>query len=172
MHVSGYFHPVSAEGLPDTFFYNQASCWGWATWQRAWQTYSNDTRQLYRQLRKKPIAHEHYTLCLSQLRANLRGSITTWAAKWQASILLHDGLCLHPARSYVSNIGHDGSGVHSERNDSFSVVTEALNQNPTLTKLHNFTEHALATQRADTFLRTLRPPLVSRVVKRVLSYVK
>jgi len=172
MHVSGYFHPVDPKGLPDTFFYNQASCWGWGTWKRAWQTYNGDTSALYTQLRTKPIAHEYYVACLSQLRGNLRGSITTWAAKWQASILLHRGLCLHPAHSYVTNIGHDGSGIHSERNASFSVVPEELNQTPTLNKVPDFTEHQEAAQRADTFMRTLRPSLLKRVTKRILWYVK
>ena len=36
MHISGYIFPIDKTGLPETFFYRSPSCWGWATWKRAW----------------------------------------------------------------------------------------------------------------------------------------
>src|SRR5690606_24917030 len=46
----------------------------------------------------------------------------SWAIRWYASVFLHQGLVLNPARSLISNIGHDGSGVHSQRETTYDVV--------------------------------------------------
>ena len=31
MHIAGYMLPINSFGLPETFFYRIASCWGWGT---------------------------------------------------------------------------------------------------------------------------------------------
>jgi len=54
MHISGYFFPIKNK-LPSTFFYNLASCWGWATWQRAWQYYNPDAKFLFAEIKKKNL---------------------------------------------------------------------------------------------------------------------
>ena len=47
MQIAGYFLPVkNRHELPSTFFYNVNSCWGWATWRRAWKEYREDAAQL------------------------------------------------------------------------------------------------------------------------------
>ena len=37
MHISGYMYPIDSKELPDTFFIKPTTCWGWATWKRAWK---------------------------------------------------------------------------------------------------------------------------------------
>ena len=118
MHVSGFFLPVKgANKLSETFFYNQASCWGWATWARAWKCFDPNAERL---LKKVVETNRTYTFNIDdsypfvdQLKANVEGTLKTWAIKWQASIFLQDGLCLHPRHSMIRNIGFDGTGVHS-----------------------------------------------------------
>lgn len=170
MHVSGYYHPVDPTGLPETFFYNQASCWGWATWDRAWDHFNSNVAELYESVKVIPNSHEYYKICMSQLRANLRGEIKTWAARWQASILIQKGLCLHPARSYVQNIGHDGTGVHSTSSTLFNNIT--LNESPTFEPIQHLQESSTAAVAADNFLRSLRPPLLKRLTAKMLRYAK
>ena len=41
MHISGYMYPVKKK-LPDTFFIRPTSCWGWATWKRAWDCFEKN----------------------------------------------------------------------------------------------------------------------------------
>lgn len=118
MHISGYIHPIDPDGLPETFFYNQASCWGWATWKRAWEKLNTDALELKRQL-DKSCDINHFNIegsynFYSHLVMNIEGVRTTWAIKWHTSIYLNKGLCLHPRRSLVQNIGNDGSGVSTE----------------------------------------------------------
>ena len=118
MHISGFFPPVKrSHDLPETFFYNQASCWGWATWARAWKFFDANASWLLQEIIKIDGVHtfnidDSYPF-VDQLRANADGTLETWAVKWQASIFLQNGLCLHPHRSMIKNIGFDGTGVHS-----------------------------------------------------------
>lgn len=115
MHISGYMYPVP-EPLPQTFFIYPASCWGWATWERAWKNYNDNAGELMETLRREKRISEfdfynsfnHY----EQLLANADGVLHTWAVKWYASIFINDGLSLHPYPSLVQNIGLDGSGTN------------------------------------------------------------
>jgi len=116
MHVSAYIPPINKK-LPSTFFYNQASCWGWGTWERAWEKFENKPAELIERIKntKRVDAFNIDGACsfLDQLEQNARGEIYTWAIKWQAAVFLNNGLCLHPNKSLVQNIGLDWSGVHS-----------------------------------------------------------
>src|SRR4029079_8493235 len=60
MHVSGYMLPVKSN-LPETFFYNAATCWGWGTWWRAWSKLNTDARDLWNKLNASGRIDE-YTL--------------------------------------------------------------------------------------------------------------
>jgi hypothetical protein len=123
MHISGYFSKVKGK-LPNFFFYNQTSCWGWATWKKSWDSYNSNSVELYNE-----IINSNRTLefnmngaypFLSHLEANIKGNMKTWAIKWHASVFLKQGLCLHPSKSFVNNIGFDNSGVHCETSDRYS----------------------------------------------------
>lgn len=123
MHISGYMFPVK-EKLPPTFFYNTASCWGWATWKRAWDYFEPDARLLKEKIEKSGLVKkfniEGTYGFMSQLDRNVRGTAKTWAVKWYASIFLNNGLSLHPYPSLVNNIGHDGTGEHYLKSDKYN----------------------------------------------------
>lgn len=168
MHVSGYFFPVESKDLSETFFYNQASCWGWATWSRAWQHMETDTKKLLSELASHKNKHEYFKSCLSQLRANARGDIKTWAAKWQACILLQEGLCLHPRLSFTYNIGNDGSGEHGQHH--IALANQKLIATSTATQSsHKFLEeNQLAAKLGDQFQRQLKPHLLKRLLSKII----
>ncbi|MCS6968878.1 MAG: glycosyltransferase [Cytophagales bacterium] len=116
MHISGYMFPVEGK-LPDTFFYNANSCWGWATWARAWKYFINDPLYLYRQVTKSKNSIRRFNIensCpfTSQLEANIIGTLKTWCVRWYASFFIAGGYALYPRCSLVNNIGHDSSGEH------------------------------------------------------------
>jgi FkbM family methyltransferase len=116
MHISAYMFPVNKK-LPETFFYNTASCWGWATWLNAWQHYEKDAHKLLNSIvessREYEFDIEGTFPFLEHLRMNVKGVIKTWAVKWYASFFLKKGFALHPYPSLTNNIGNDGSGVNS-----------------------------------------------------------
>jgi hypothetical protein len=117
MHVSGYIpNTTGEEKLPETFFLRFMSCWGWATWKRAWDKIILDTGYLYKTISGLPD-YKAFNLegakdIFSQIEDNLDGRLNTWAVKWYATIFLEKGLCLYPRFSLVNNIGFDGSGQH------------------------------------------------------------
>jgi FkbM family methyltransferase len=113
MHVSAYLYPVK-KSLPDTFFYNCTTCWGWGTWKKAWHNFNPDAKSLYLKIngskREKAFNLDGAYDYLGDLNKNAEGIMHTWAVKWYASVFLKDGFCLHPGHSLTNNIGHDNSG--------------------------------------------------------------
>ena len=56
-----------------------------------------------------------------QMEGFKAGKNNSWAIRWYASIFLKGGLTLNPSHSLVHNIGHDGSGVHSNNEKTYHV---------------------------------------------------
>jgi hypothetical protein len=125
MHISGYMFPAK-DKLPETFFYRATSCWGWATWKRAWDKFSPDADSLLIEigrdkLRRKKFDIEGSMNYYEMLQAQAQGRIDSWAVRWYASVFLNGGLCLHPGKSQSKNIGHDCTGEHCVASDIYDV---------------------------------------------------
>ncbi len=127
MHIGAYMYPLplpESEQLPETFFFRAATSWGWATWARAWQQFNPDVESLMKQFdvaKKHQFSIEGSMNFWKQMQELKAGRNNSWAIRWYASIFLKGGLTLNPAHSLVSNIGHDGSGVHSGINEIYNV---------------------------------------------------
>jgi Glycosyl transferase family 2 len=124
MHISAYMYPIETDGLPETFFLPIASCWGWATWDRAWNKFNKDPKLLMSTFSSSEI--KEFNLKNSyrywdQVVLNKLGKMDTWAVFWYASIFLSKGVCLHPRFSMVNNIGNDGSGENCRERAEFNV---------------------------------------------------
>jgi hypothetical protein len=122
--IHGYSYPVDRI-LPETFFLRGASCWGWATWSRAWQSFEPDGRKLLARLRDRNLTGSFdldgavaYTRMLEN---QIAGKIDSWAIRWHAAMFLEGRLQLWPGRSLVRNIGFDGSGTHGVRSGAYGV---------------------------------------------------
>jgi hypothetical protein len=124
MHVSGYMFPVRAR-LPETFFYREATCWGWATWARAWAKFEPDGRKIREYLLAHGMVHEFDVRGSMRFRQMLEHQIAglndSWAIRWYGSLRIAGGLSLHPAQSLVENRGFDGSGRHNPETTMFDV---------------------------------------------------
>lgn len=169
MHISGYMFPINGKGLRDTFFLRTASCWGWATWARAWRHFDKDPARLIREFNKSDIrrfnmddAHDFWR----QVLQNQAGQIDTWAVFWYASVFQRNGLCLHPARSMVINIGNDGSGVHCGDTPVFEAM---LSQTPISAFERQYAEDPLALRCTRRFFLRLNPSLLQRILRKIKS---
>lgn len=124
MHISGYMWPHRCK-LPDTFFYEVPyPGGGWATWQRAWQHYTDDTKPLYdywctRWDEFNKFGGDYLQL---QLEKNYRGTMKTWFIKWHAVMLMRGALTLYPGHSLTNNIGFDDQATNCYTTDKFDVV--------------------------------------------------
>lgn len=125
MHVSGYVFPANYT-FPQTFFYRSTSCWGWATWARAWKHFIADGTRIRRELKRRRL--EHYFDIdgafpyMKMLDDQIAGKNDSWAIRWYGSVTLKNGFALHPGRSFVSNEGFDGSGSHCGRSSQYDVA--------------------------------------------------
>jgi hypothetical protein len=126
--IHGYWYPVHRP-LPATFFLRGASCWGWATWSRAWQLFDADGSRLLSELQRRRLSRQFdldgaiaYT---RMLRQQIAGISDSWAIRWHAAMFLAGKLQLSPATSLVRNIGFDGSGRHSGQSCAFEVELAA-----------------------------------------------
>jgi len=124
MHIGAYMYNLKASNLPQTFFYRAATSWGWATWARAWNNFEPNVDKLMQQFDNSKI-HEfsiegtmNFWKQMQQFKA---GKNNSWAIRWYASIFLKHGLTLNPSQSLIQNIGHDGTGVHSNNEDIYHV---------------------------------------------------
>ena len=124
MHVSGYMLPVRAR-LPETFFYREPSCWGWATWERAWAKFEPDGNRIRDYLLGHNMQFEFDVRgsigFLEMLEQQIAGVNDSWAIRWYGSLRIVDGLALHPARALVANRGFDGTGRHSHETTMYDV---------------------------------------------------
>lgn len=124
MHVGGYMYPLDTKKLPETFFYRAATSWGWATWARAWKHFEPDIDLLMQQFDAEKIKRFSIDGTMNfwkQMQEFREGKNNSWAIRWYASVFLKGGLTLNPAKSLIHNIGHDGSGVHSNKEDIYKV---------------------------------------------------
>ncbi|WP_413670905.1 sugar transferase [Mucilaginibacter sp. Mucisp86] len=124
MHIGAYMYNLHDKTLPETFFYRAATSWGWATWARAWKNFEPDVDKLIAQFDNLKIARfsiEGKMNFWKQIEQFKAGKNNSWAIRWYASIFLKNGLTLNPSQSLIQNIGHDGTGVHSNNEDIYHV---------------------------------------------------
>lgn len=124
MHIGAYMYNLHDKNLPETFFYRAASSWGWATWARAWKNFEPDVDKLIAQFDTLKIARfsiEGKMNFWKQIKQFKAGKNNSWAIRWYASVFLRNGLTLNPSQSLIQNIGNDGTGVHSNKEDMYNV---------------------------------------------------
>jgi GT2 family glycosyltransferase len=123
MHISGGAYPIGDFCRDDTYFLRIPLCWGWGTWKRAWDKFDNKI-EIMQQFNSLMISRFNFDGTYSywdQLELNRDGLRNTWFVFWYARVFLSNALALFPKRALVSNIGHDGTGVHCGKSSVYSV---------------------------------------------------
>lgn len=123
MHISAYMWPHRWP-LPETFFYEiPYPGGGWATWQRAWKYYNDNTAELYEYWHTRwdefNVVGTHLQ---KQLEDNYKGTLNTWFIKWHAVMLRMGGLTLYPGKSLTNNIGFDEFATNCYKTNKFDIV--------------------------------------------------
>lgn len=111
--------------ISNTYVYTQSdSCWGWATWRRAWVNMdmsmsganSISIPYLVKRIGLVKGCMKYYTF--KQMHAHIEQS-TSWATRWALSMLCHDALIICPGVNMGINIGMT-SGEHYTSADATS----------------------------------------------------
>lgn len=170
MHISAYMYPLAyADDLPETFFYRAVHSWGWATWKRAWNHFNPDIDDLMKQFDAKKINEfsiEGKMNFWNQMKGFKAGKNNSWAIRWYASVFLNGGLSLNPSKSLIHNIGHDGTGIHSNIENTYAVniYQNAIKAFPTLME-----ENQKAYQMVKNFLAKRKGNIMQRVIRFILK---
>lgn len=110
------YHLDTTDYPETTFFLRGADCWGWATWERAWDLFEPDGKALLDKITEQQAEFEFDRKgthpFVQMLRDQQAGRNDSWAVRWHASLFLAGKYCLHPTRTIVRNIGLDNSGIH------------------------------------------------------------
>jgi hypothetical protein len=164
--IHGYIYPI--DKLPKTFFIKGADCWGWATWKRAWDVFEPNGTVLLKKLMSRGLKYEadfngsyHYTKMLEE---QIIGKNNSWAIRWYMSAFLENMLTLYPGKSYVENIGNDGSGTHCSQSSFFSQEVDHLYEK--LTKI-NLEENIVAKQKMQCFFNSTSPNCLRRLLNKL-----
>jgi len=115
--VSGYSDiTIPNNYIDEVYFAHISTSWGWATWKKKWNTvdwdidsymYIFEDEKLYTQLLKKVGKPR-----LDMLKMQQEGKIDSWAVRRLFSQLIQEKMTVFPSKTFVRNIGFDGTGVH------------------------------------------------------------
>lgn len=103
--------------ITNTYVYSwRGSCWGWASWRRAWDKMDMSMSALPKLSRWKIMRKFGILPGLDLMRNYWNGfkhldTFSSWAYRWSLSIQANDGLTIVPGVNLAKNIGTDG-GVH------------------------------------------------------------
>jgi hypothetical protein len=169
MHISGYMYPIKTDGLPDTFFLKPTSCWGWATWKRAWKYFERNPEKQIKILTKNQVkdfnlnnSYDYW----SQVILNYQGKLYTWAIFWYLTVYLNNGFSLHPRESLTKNIGIDKSGTHFSGKTNVFEVELSIKGNWEFPE--EIVEHLLARKRLEEYFKKIKPPFWIRIASKFL----
>jgi len=124
MEVTGYMFPV--KNLDRETGFMRGNCgWGWGTWHRAWKHYESDGQKLVEEIEDRNAQYafdfDGTYGYFRMLKSQVKGKIGGWDIRWYASIFLNNGLTLFPKKSFVKNIGFDGSGTNIPNSDAYNT---------------------------------------------------
>jgi len=168
MHIGAYMFDLRDQTLPETFFYRIATSWGWATWARAWKDFEPDIDKLIAQFDRPNISRfsiDGTGNFWKQMLEFKTGKNNSWAIRWYASIFLKGGLTLNPSHSLVQNIGHDGTGVHSNIEDIYQVKIAKK-------EVKEFPDEIKENEQAHIAIRDFLKNRKGTFVKRIIRFVK
>jgi len=166
MHISAYMYPLAfADDLPETFLYRAVHSWGWATWKNSWSHFNPDIDDLMKHFNAQKIDQfsiEGKMNFWSQMKGFKAGKNNSWAIRWYASVFLKQGLSLNPSKSLINNIGHDGTGIHSNVENTYSV---SIHQHVVKTFPDLIMENDKAYQMIKNFLARRKGNILQRVIR-------
>ena len=167
--ISGYVYPI--EGLPNVFFLKGADCWGWGTWKRAWDLFVPDGNVLIGRLRENKLIRSfnfnNSMAYFKMLKDQVKGKNNSWAVRWYASAFTEEMYCLYPGKSYIVNIGLDGSGTHCSISEDYEVN---LNSNSQFEKMEIIQEELIARKKFESFFKKIKQNFFRKFYKLIESY--
>lgn len=101
----------------DVFLTYRFGSWGWATWSNRWNTADWIIQHFVFSKKNIKLLCQGGEDLWPMLQAQANGKIDSWAVRFDYNMAIQKKLCLRPVKSFVTNIGMDGSGIHCGKTD-------------------------------------------------------
>jgi hypothetical protein len=154
------------------YFTRYAQIWGWATWQRTWQTYdleiaswSGDADSLRSAVRNARVRRYF----AKQFNAVKFAGKDTWDYQMIHLCLTKGLICINPKRNLVENIGFDERATHTLSEDPENPMPTALPMDFPLSHPPSRVVDERADRYTETHVRGIPPNLFASWVR---SYKK
>ena len=125
--ITGFGYPDNLMKIPsdykyDIYFAPRAGSWGWATWKDRWEKADWDIED-FEEFKKSKTMKKEFNKggddMSDMLIRQMEGKIDSWAIRWCYTLFKNNAYCVYPVKSYIDNIGNDGSGVHCTSNPKY-----------------------------------------------------
>lgn len=170
--IHGYTYPTT-NTLPESFFIRGADCWGWATWQRAWEFFETDGKKLLKSLQDQNLIDRfdfNHTYPFSRmLEDQIKGKNNSWAIRWHATCFIKNFLTLYPGQSLIQNIGFDNSGTHCSNTD---IYNQTVSIKPIKLQKLKIVENEFARKEFESFFREKNKITLRRRLKSLAFKIK
>jgi hypothetical protein len=122
--VSGYSNiDIISNYKENIYFSHISSSWGWATWSDRWNSINWDIKSYLPILKNKDLLKSLEKKVgntrISMLKMQVEGKINSWAVRRLFAQIIQNKTTVFPFATLVSNIGHDGSGIHCSNDINF-----------------------------------------------------
>ena len=123
--ISGYCLPAHKMEIPDDYPYDVFAClrnssWGWATWDDRWQQVDWSVSH-YKTLAENEAVKEAFGRMgddvFSMLHDMNSGKLDIWSIQFTLAHFVNHAISIVPVKSYVDNIGMDGTGENCRVSD-------------------------------------------------------
>lgn len=120
MSICGWNHPrfSPTTQVNGGYFDGRFSCWGWATWRRAWEGMEIPALELFWDCRVRGRDVYRYGWDIPD-KAVVEQRDNIWAVRFCLLHMLKRGLCYHPPQGLIENIGFDASASNTVSAGSF-----------------------------------------------------
>ncbi len=134
--ISGFNYPKTVMKIPskyeyDVYFSERAGAWGFATWRNRWNKVDWEVQDFDKFLKNKSLQRKFNEMGedrTDMLKAQMAGLIDSFAIRWDYAHFKNNKYCIFPIRSYVENIGMDGTGTHWKASSRLNQIEPLSNK--------------------------------------------
>lgn len=174
LSITGFSFPTRFMRFPesthDTVYLNiRPMSWSWATWRDRWNRVDWEVSDYSRFISSKDaVRHLNRggTDLAGLLKLHMEQRIDSWYIRWAYHASKEGLLTVYPTKSFVNNIGHDGTGVHCGVSTDPIYSHAEMNGQTNVRLPHDLTLDPTIVKR---FNRAFNIPLRSRVKRFVFT---
>jgi len=136
--ISGFNYPASKMKIPSDYGYDTYVClrnasWGWATWKDRWAQIDWEVN-CFQKIKGTPAMK--YALNrmgddeFEMLRMRMEGKLNIWSIQFTMAHFINHAVAIYPTKSYVNNIGNDGTGENCGNTQAYENTILSDIDNP------------------------------------------